>query len=205
MIQECRTEHYYPGLAEKIRAWVTNCTDCIANKRFDTRQIQPNVLSNTDFTMGPEDCLEVDLLLNLPWSNGCKHIITMLDVFSRYLFVYPTKDVTPRTVGRGIIDVMTRHCYIPTVILTDKGSQFRSQVANEIAQTLDIRKNHRSTKHAQLIGILERTHATLKTVVNYITSYHEGLGCEPTKVLHGKLPYNILDINQNGKEIQIKA
>ena len=164
--------------------------------------------------MGPEECLEVDILPNLPSSNGYQHIITMMDVFSRYLFAYPTQDMTAKTVARCIIDVMTRHCYLPTVILTDKGSQFRSEVVNQIAQTLDIRISHASTKHAQTIGILERTHASLKisleistgerrsmwhkylqiAVMNYNTSYHESLGCEPTTVFHGRIPYNILDI-----------
>ena len=214
MIQESRAKYYYPGLARKIRAWVINCPDCIANKRIDTRQIRPKMLSNTEFTFGPEDCLEVDILPNLPSSNGYKHIITMMDVFSRYLFAYPTQDMTARTVGRCIIDVMTRHCYLPTMILTDKGSQFRSDVVNQIAQTLDIRISHASTKHAQTIGILERTHASLKTslkistgerrsmwhkyvqiaVMNYNTSYHESLGCQTTTVFHGRIPYNILDI-----------
>ena len=70
------------------------------------------------------------------------------------------------------------------------------------------------TKHAQSIGILERTHAALKAtlkistgerhsmwhrnvqiaVMNYNTSYHESLGCEATTVFHGRIPYNILDI-----------
>ena len=109
---------------------------------------------------------------------------------------------------------MTRNGYLPTVILTDKGSQFRSDIINQIAETLDIRINHASTKHAQTIGILERTHASLKTslkvstgerrsmwhkyveiaVMNYNTRYHESLGCEPTTVFHGRILYNILDI-----------
>ena len=219
MIQECRAKYYFPGLARKIRAWVTNCPDCLANKRIDTRQIRPQMLSNTEFTMGPEDCLEVDILPNLPSSSGYQHMITMMDVFSRYLFAYPTQEMTAKTVARCIIDVMTRHCYLPTVILTDKGSQFRSEVINQIAQTLDIRISHASTKHAQTKGILERTHASLKTalkistgelrsmwhkyvqivVLNYNTSYHESLGCEPTAVFHGRIPYNILDIKLGRK------
>ena len=168
MIQECRTKYYFPGLARKIRAWVTSCPDCIANKRIDTRQIRPKMLSNTEFTMGPEDCLEVDILPNLPSSKGYQHIITMMDVFPRYLFAYPTQEMTAKTVARSIIDVMTRHCYLPTVILTDKGSQFRSEVVNQIAQTLDIGISHASTKHAQTIDILERTHASMKTSQKYL-------------------------------------
>ena len=31
-------------------------------------------------------------------------------------------------------------------------------------------------------------------VMNYNTSYHESLGCEPTAVFRGRIPYNILDI-----------
>ena len=212
-IQECRAKYYFPGLARKIRAWVTNFPDCIANKRIDTRPIRPQMLSITEFTMGPEDCLEVDILPNIPSSSGYQHIITLMDVFSRYLFAYPTQDMTAKTVD-CISDVMTTHCYLPTIILTDKGSQFRSEVINQIAHTLDIRISHASTKHAQTICSLERTHASLKTalkistgerrsmwhkyvqiaVINYNTSYHESLGCEPTTVFHGGIPYNILEI-----------
>ena len=68
LIQECRAKYCYPGLARKIRAWVTKCPDCIANKRIDTRHILPKLLSNTEFTMGPGDCLEVGILPNLPSS-----------------------------------------------------------------------------------------------------------------------------------------
>ena len=78
MIQECRAKYYFPGLGRKIRAWVTSCSDCIANKRIDTRQIRPRMLSNTEFTMGPEECQEVDIMPNLPSSNGYQQIITIL-------------------------------------------------------------------------------------------------------------------------------
>ena len=168
MIQECRAKYYFPGLARKIRAWVTSCPDCIASKRIDMRHIRHKMyISNSEFTMGPEDCLEVDILPNLPSSNGYQHIITMMDVFSRYLFASPTRDLTVKTMARCISDVMTRHCYLPTVILTDKGSQFRSEVINQIAQTLDMRISHSSKKYAQTLGILERTHASLNLRSKY--------------------------------------
>ena len=139
----------------------------------------------------------------------------MMDVFvlSRPIPNARDEDMTARTVGRCIIDVMTRHCYPPTVLLADKGSHFRSDVVNPIAQTLDIQLSHATTKHSQTVGILERTHASLNTlkistgerqsvchkyvqiaVMNYNTSYHESLGCEPTTVFRGSFSYNILDI-----------
>ena len=31
-------------------------------------------------------------------------------------------------------------------------------------------------------------------VLNYNTSYHASIGCEPSRVFHGRIPYNILDL-----------
>ena len=214
MIQECRSKYYYPGLAKRIRQWVMQCEDCIKYKRINNSQIRPKMINNTEHVLGPEDILEIDILPNLPSSAGYQNIVTMIDVFSRYLFAYPTQNVTAKTIGRCIVDVMTRHAYLPTLILSDKGSQFRSEVVTEIAQILEIQISHASTKHAQTIGILERTHASIKTalkistgerrsmwhkyvqiaVMNYNTTYHETLGCEPSTVFHGRIPYNVLDL-----------
>ena len=40
-------------------------------------------------------------------------------------------------------------------------------------------------------------------VLNYITTYHSRLGCEPSRIFHGRVPYNILDhrlgLNPNPK------
>ena len=77
--------------------------------------------------------------------------------------------MTAKTVVRCIIAAMTRHCYLPTVILTDKRSQFRSEIVNQIAQTHDIRISHASTEHAQTVSILERTHASLETSLKLST------------------------------------
>ena len=30
-------------------------------------------------------------------------------------------------------------------------------------------------------------------VLNYITTYHSGIGCEPSKVFNGRIPHNVLD------------
>ena len=69
-------------------------------------------------------------------------------------------------------------------------------------------------QNMKTIGILERTHASIKTalkistcerrsmwhknvqiaVMNYNTTYHETLGCQPSTVFHGRIPYNVLDL-----------
>ena len=109
------------------------------------------MINTTDYVLGPEDILEIDILPNRPNSAGYKNIVIMMDVFSRYLVAYPTQNATAKRIGRCIVVVMTRHAYLPTLILSDKGSQFRSDIVTETTGILDIQINHASTKHAQTI------------------------------------------------------
>ena len=138
MIQECRSKYYYPGMAKRIKQLIMQCEDCIKYKRMNNSQIRPKMINNTEHVLGPEYILEIDIVPNLPNSAGYQNIVTMINVFSRYLFAYPTQNATAKTIGRCIVDVMIRHAYLPTLILSDKGSQFRSEVVAEIKQILEI-------------------------------------------------------------------
>ena len=102
---------------------------------------------------------------------------------------------------------------MPLLILSEKKrSQLSSEIVAEITEILEVQISHASTKHAQTIGILERTYASIKTalkistgerrsmwhnyvqiaVMNYNTTYHETLGCYFSTVFHGRLPYTVL-------------
>ena len=50
------------------------------------------------------------------------------------------------------------------------GIQFNSQVTREVAAVLGVELKHASTKHAQTFGMLERTHATVKTQLKSATA-----------------------------------
>ena len=108
---------------------------------------------------------------------------------------------------------MTKHAYLPTTLISDKGSAFRSQVIKEVAGVLGITLKHATAKHVQTTGLLERSHAFIKQALkietgerrslwhkyvsiaflNYNTSYHASIGCEPSSVFHGRIPYKVLD------------
>ena len=110
---------------------------------------------------------------------------------------------------------MTKHAYLPTTLITDKSTDFMSHVNKKKAGVLGITLKHATTKHAQTIGLLERSHASIKhalkvetgewrslwrkyvniAFLNYKTSYHTSLGCGPSRVFRGRIPYNVLDLN----------
>ena len=77
-----------------------------------------------------------------------------------------------------------------------------------------IRVSHATIKHAQTIGMIERSHQRLKQILKvnvsvdrpqwdrYVnlavmahnTTYHQTLKGSPTEVFHGRVPYNALDL-----------
>ena len=132
MIQEARQKYYYPCLAKHIKSWVMNCQDCIKNKRINHNQLRPELLNCPEFDLGTEDALQMDVVPNLPPSGGYHYIITAMDVFSRYLFAYPVTNANAPTVAKVIMDIMCKHTYLPTTVISDKGSAFISQVLSEV-------------------------------------------------------------------------
>ena len=137
-----------------------------------------------------------------------------MDVFRHFSFAYPTSNQDAKTIAKVRINIMTKHAYLPTTLISDKGTAFMSHVIKEVAGVLRITLKHATTKHAQTIGLLEQSHASIKqafkimagvrrslwhkyvsiAVLNYNTSYHTSIGCEPSRVFHGRLPYSILDL-----------
>ena len=200
------------------KKWVDGCEKCARDKRVPNTLITPELLNLPEWDLGPEDAMQIDLLPNLPTIGGYHTVMTPIDVFSRYLFAYPLIEATAANVAKVIIDTITKHSYLPTTLITDKGSAFTSTILAKITAILGITLKYATTKHPQTIGKLEKTHASLKTnlkmasgeyrrqwhtylpiaVLNYNTTYHSSIGCEPSKVFHGRTPYNVLD-NKLGK------
>ena len=213
MLQEIRQGYYYPSMAKHVKKWVEGCEQCARDKRVPNATITPELLNLPEWDLGPEDAMQIDLLPHLPPSGGYENVLTAIDVFSRYLFAYPLTDASAINVAKALIDIMTKHSYLPTTLITDKGTAFTSTIIAEVTQILGIILKCATTKHPQTIGKLERTHASLKTnlkmacgeyrrqwhkylplaVLNHNTSYHASIGCEPTRVFHGRIPFNILD------------
>ena len=191
-----------------------SCEQCIRESRIHPSLTRPPLQNPNEHITAPEDAIQIDLVPELPPSVGYQNIVTAMDVFSRYLFAYPTANQDAKTIAKVLINIMTKHAYLPTTLISDKGTAFTSHVIKEVAGVLGVTLKHATTKHAQTIGLLERSHASIKkalkietgerrslwhkyiniAVLNYNTSYHTSIGCEPSRVFHGRIPYNIFDL-----------
>ena len=216
-INAYREKYYYPKMAQLIREWVMSYEQCLRELRINSQLNRPPLQNPNEYITAPEDALQIDLVPGLPLSGGYENIATDMDVFSRNLFAYPTSNQDATTVAKVIVIIMTKHAYLPTTLISDKGTAFTSQVIKQVAGVLGITLKHATTKHAQTIGLPERSHASIKqslktetgerrflwhkyisiAFLNYNTSYHSSIGCEPSRVFHGRIPYNNLDLKMS--------
>ena len=162
---------------------------------------------------------------NLSPSGGFENIVTGMDVFSRCLFAYPRSKQDTKAIAKVAIKIMTKHLYLPMTPISDKGPAPLSHVIKQVAGVHGMTLNHATTKQAQSIGMLERSHAStiqaseVETaeqislwhkylriaVLNYNTSYHAIIGCEPSRLFHGRIPYNVLDLKKGVRRKKMPA
>ena len=198
---------------QHVKKWVEGYEQCAKDKRVPNATITPELFNLPEWDLGPEDALQIDLLPNLPPNGGYENVLTAMEVFSRYPFAYSLTDASAIIVSNVLIDIMTKNACLPTPLATDKGTTLTSTIIAEVTQNLGITPKCATTKHPQTIGKLERTQVSLKTnlkmtcgeyrrqwhkslslaVLNQNPSYHASIDCEPTRVFHGRIPYNFLD------------
>ena len=87
-----REKYYFPKMAQLIREWVMLCEQCIRESRFDRSLTRPALQNPNEHNTAPEDAMQYDLVPELPPSGGYENFVTAMDVFSRYLFAYPTSN-----------------------------------------------------------------------------------------------------------------
>ena len=209
-----RETYYFPEMAQLFRDWVMACEQCIRESLIDRSLTRPPLQNPKEHITAPKDAMQIDLMPELPPSGGYENIVTAMDVFFSYLFAYPTSNQNDKTNAKVLINILTKHAYLPTTPISDKGTAFMSHVIKEVAGVRGITLKHATTKHAQTVGLLERSHASIKealkietgerrsfwhkyvsiAILNYKTSYQTSIDCEPSRVSHGRISYNNLDL-----------
>ncbi|GFW53674.1 transposon Tf2-9 polyprotein [Trichonephila clavipes] len=92
-------EFYIPRLTKIVQDVITNCVPCILSSRKAGKQ--EGFLHPIPKCDQPLDCYHCDFLGPLPSTNKCyKHLFTVIDSFSKFVWIYPVKS----TSTKGAID-----------------------------------------------------------------------------------------------------
>ena len=161
---------YWYDYKEFIDSWCRRCLQCQSRSLPKLRPLAPMKQSRTGT---PLQIVSLDLLGLFPETNGnrYKYILSICDHFTRWIELYPIKDIEAITVSKVFVEEFVSPYGMCRQILTDQGTQFQSRLFQEICRLLDIDKKRSTSFHPQTNGIQERFNRTIEDMLSkYISA-----------------------------------
>ncbi|XP_073672376.1 uncharacterized protein [Paramisgurnus dabryanus] len=158
-------KHYYwPRIKRDVARFVRTCHVCqVAGKQ--NAVIKPAPLQPIQSVGKPFEHLIIDCVGPLPQSkSGCVYLFTIMCQATRYPAAYALRTITTRSVVKALSQFISVFG-LPRIIQSDQGSNFTSKTFAAALKQLRIQHNLSSAYHAQSQGVLERFHATLKSLL----------------------------------------
>ena len=203
-VSRAREWFFWPQMQESVQLFIQNCPEC--NQIKDSHRLtkaplqsiqvsEPFVFWAMDY-MGP--IKETD--------RGNKHILVLMDHFTKWYEAFPTKDQKASTVAHILVSRVFSHFGPPTVLHSDQGRNFDSTLMHEVYNLMGIKKTRTTAYHPQCDGLVERQNCTLQNILSsfvsehsvdwdqwidqavfaYNTSVHESTGMSPYEMLFGR-------------------
>lgn len=115
---------YWPRLKEMVHDYCKSCPSCIMGKSRTGKA--PGFLTSPALPKGPFYRVHADTIRNLPASNRLRHVLVVVDTFSKFTFTHPLAGLTPLRIMDGLTAIFTRFGP-PCIFAADRGSEFRNQ------------------------------------------------------------------------------
>lgn len=118
----------HPNLRNLVRKFIRECPVCQKNAPY---QVEANIQPFTTGSYVLMDRLNVDTIGPLPEDNmGNKYIIVIIDAFSRWVELTPTKDTSAESAAQALMNHAIRFGN-PSQVVTDKGTQFNNELIRQ--------------------------------------------------------------------------
>ncbi|GFV23413.1 uncharacterized protein TNCV_4781251 [Trichonephila clavipes] len=122
------------------------------------------------------DELHLDIIRPLPTASGYRYCITIVDHFTRWPEALPVMDIRAETVATAIYHGWVSKFGSPSYIVTDKGTQFESELFYELSKLFGFKRKCITAYHPQAKGLVE---STLKAAIMchsdatwYLSTHH---------------------------------
>uniref|UniRef100_A0A1I7YFB0 RNA-directed DNA polymerase n=1 Tax=Steinernema glaseri TaxID=37863 RepID=A0A1I7YFB0_9BILA len=157
---------YWPAMKEDIKKVVTACDTCQRRKGSAT-QIRREPMQVSWKVDRPNEHLHTDLMGPLPTTEaGNRYVLITIDAFSKFLTATALPDQLARTVAEALVNEVFLIHSIPKTISTDNGSNFCSELFEELCQLLGTRHVRTTPYHAQSNGQAERSVQSVKNMLS---------------------------------------
>ena len=178
---------YWDAMQSDVEKFVKGCADCQARKGEQHKK--PAGLLKPIQVGLPFDRVAIDILGPFPKSKrGNVVIVVATDYATRWAETRAMANAKAESVAKFILEqILTRHGS-PRYLLSDRGTNFRSQVVQELLKLMGVYHNFTTAYHPQCNGLTERFNKTLADMLAVFTSTSQKDWCQ--YLTHVTFAYN---------------
>lgn len=163
---QVRRRAYWVGWARDVKEYCRRCPQCCKYQRGTPPKqgpLQPIPCGE------PWERLSIDVTGPHPKGRaGNVYILTMIDMFTKYVEVVPMPNQEAVTVAKALAEAVVVLYGTPLQIPSDQGRNFEGQVFTEMCRVLEVDKVRTSTYHPQCNWMIERFHRTLNAMLGKV-------------------------------------
>ncbi|XP_063591291.1 uncharacterized protein LOC134768392 [Penaeus indicus] len=162
---------FWPGAGADIKRYCRSCHIC--QKVSHKGSVKRVPMKTVPVISEPFSRVAIDLVGPIsPCSDrGHRYILTMIDYATRFPEAVCLKNIDTVTIAESLVEIFSR-VGIPKEILSDRGTQFRSDLMAEIHRLLSVKALYTTPYHASCNGAVERLNGVLKAMIKKLCADH---------------------------------
>lgn len=162
-----KKDYYIPKLTQKIDKYVANCISCILTNRKQGKQ--EGYLHPIQKEEMPLHTYHIDHLGPLQSTNkNYNHILAVIDAFTKFVWLYPTKSTTSHEVVNRL-ELQKQTFGSPAVIISDQGTAFTAREFEEYCKQEGIQHHAVTTGLPRANGQVERINSVIISVLSKLS------------------------------------
>jgi Integrase zinc binding domain/Chromo (CHRromatin Organisation MOdifier) domain len=168
-------DYWWLTVKDFVMSYIKGCAVCQSSKANTVRPRAPPFPIMPATEAMPFETVAMDLIMDLPMSDGFDAIFTITDHDTTKATVFIPCNKTIDVLGAA--QLYTKHVFpyyrAPKRIISDRDPHFTAQLAKELCCLLDIKQNISTTYHPQTDGQSEHLNQWLEQYIQIYTNYQQ--------------------------------
>lgn len=139
---------YWPRIKEYVKNYCKSCHHCSAKKpsRKQNKAPMRNCIVGEPF-----ERIEIDIFEPLPITDSDnRYVLTLFDCFTKWTEAITVPDQTAATIAKAFLNNIICYFRCSLQLHSDRGSNFESEVFQDVCKLFQIDKNHSLSTSIQL-------------------------------------------------------